>query len=72
MPCIVVTCSVFTGVFVHFPIVRLEEEIDMSTSVKFVYVHWVGDHVPFTKKGRFGVVHGSVVQWFNVRIEMHV
>ena len=38
----------------------------IEKTVKFVYVHWVGDKVPFTKKGKFGVVHGSVEEHFQV------
>lgn len=40
----------------------------MSTTVKFIYVHWFGEGVPFAKKGRFGVVHGSVKQLFQVDV----
>ncbi|KAI8911539.1 hypothetical protein EDD86DRAFT_245818 [Gorgonomyces haynaldii] len=31
---------------------------------KFVYVHSVGENVGFAKRGRFGVVHGSVLPYF--------
>ena len=50
--------------------VRLEELVDsyVEKTVKFVYVHWIGDSVPFTKKGKFGVVHGSVQEHFQVRV----
>jgi len=48
--------------------VRLVELVDsyVESTVKFVYVHWVGESVPFTKKGKFGVVHGSVEEHFQV------
>ena len=48
--------------------VRLEELVDnyVEKTVKFVYVHWVGEGVPFSKKGKFGVVHGSVKEHFQV------
>ena len=48
--------------------VRLEELVDnyIEKTVKFVYVHWVGDSVPFSKKGKYGVVHGSVEKYFQV------
>lgn len=51
---------------VMYGLVRLEELVDnyLSKTVKFVYVHWVGESVPFTKKGKFGVVHGSVERHF--------
>ena len=51
----------------HF-LVRLEETIDMSTTVKFVYVHWMGKSVPFVKRGKFGVVQGSIEKQFSVSI----
>ena len=52
--------------------VRLVELVDsyVESTVKFVYVHWVGESVPFTKKGKFGVVHGSVEEHFQVREEL--
>ncbi|EDO47220.1 predicted protein [Nematostella vectensis] len=43
-----------------YALVRLQEKVDLSSTVKFVYIHWVGESVPFTKKGRYGVVHGSI------------
>lgn len=52
----------------YFPTVRLEELVDsyVEKTVKFVYIHWIGESVPFTKKGKFGVVHGSVEVHFQV------
>ena len=47
--------------------VRVTEQIDMSTTVKFVYVYFSGEGVPFTKRGRMGVVHGNVRKHFQVR-----
>lgn len=38
----------------------------MSTTVKFVYVKWSGGSVPFTKRGRYGVVQGSIEKLFVV------
>ncbi|XP_031555042.1 uncharacterized protein LOC116291949 [Actinia tenebrosa] len=49
---------------VMYALVRLKEEFDLSTTVKFVYIHWIGSKVPFTKKGRYGIVHGSVMDKF--------
>lgn len=61
--------------FYHFCVltVRLVELVDnyVESTVKFVYVHWVGESVPFTKKGKFGVVHGSVQEHFQVWEEFH-
>ena len=40
----------------------------MSVTVKFVYVRWSGPDVSFTKRGKFGVVHGSIEQYFSVSL----
>ncbi|XP_028402756.1 uncharacterized protein LOC114525569 [Dendronephthya gigantea] len=45
---------------VMYGLVKVQEQIDQSNTVKFVYIHWIGKQVPFTKKGKYGVVHGSV------------
>lgn len=50
---------------VMYVLARYQSTFDMSDTVKFVYFRWIGDKVPFTKKGKFGVVHGSIQQWFN-------
>ena len=50
----------------HTHAVRMEETFDMSTTVKFVYVHWVGKDIPYVRKGKYGVVHGSIEEYFNV------
>jgi len=47
-------------------VVRLEETFDMSTTVKFVYIRWTGPNVAFVKRGKYGVVHGSIEKHFNV------
>lgn len=38
----------------------MHQKVDMSTTIKFVYIHYFGDAIGFAKKGRFGVVHGCV------------
>lgn len=48
-----------------YGLVRLEETFDMSTTVKFVYIRWSGPNVAFTKKGKYGVVHGSIEKYFS-------
>lgn len=49
---------------VLYLLLRFTTAFDMSNTVKFVYVRWVGEEVPPTKKGRYGVVHGSVQEHF--------
>ena len=46
--------------------VRLTETIDMSLTTKFVYITWFGKDVSFVKRGKYGVVSGSVEKFFNV------
>lgn len=50
---------------VMYAFARYQSTFDMSSTIKFVYIHWLGDKVPFVKKGKFGVVHGSVQEKFN-------
>ncbi|KAH3796146.1 uncharacterized protein LOC127838019 [Dreissena polymorpha] len=50
---------------VMYILARYESSFDMSKTVKFVYFRWLGEEVPFTKKGKFGVVHGSIQEKFN-------
>lgn len=50
---------------VMYCLLRLTTTFDVSTTVKFVYIKWIGDKVPFAKKGRFGVVSGSVEAHFS-------
>ncbi|XP_045197912.2 uncharacterized protein LOC123552361 [Mercenaria mercenaria] len=50
---------------VMYILARYESTFDMSTTVKFVYFRWLGENVAFTKKGKFGVVHGSIQEKFN-------
>ncbi|CAB4002606.1 1-acyl-sn-glycerol-3-phosphate acyltransferase epsilon [Paramuricea clavata] len=49
---------------VMYGLVRFQEQIDQSSTVKFVYIHWIGKQVPFTMKGRYGIVRGSVNKSF--------
>lgn len=52
--------------YFYFFIVRLEELVDsyVEKIVKFVYIYWIGESVLFIKKGKFGVVYGSVEVYF--------
>ncbi|KCV72181.1 hypothetical protein H696_01583 [Fonticula alba] len=39
--------------------VRVNQQFDLSNTVKFVYIYLLGDHVPFVKRGKFGIVFGK-------------
>ncbi|XP_033119532.1 uncharacterized protein LOC117118910 [Anneissia japonica] len=45
---------------VMYGLLRHSVTVDMSATIKFIYVHWIGSKVAPSKKGRYGVVHGSV------------
>jgi hypothetical protein len=49
---------------VLYALLRVTTKVDLSITVKFVYVHFVGERVGFASKGRFSVVHGDVVKNF--------
>lgn len=49
---------------VQYALLRVTTKVDLSMTVKFVYIHQVGDNVGFAKRGRFSVVHGAVVPFF--------
>jgi hypothetical protein len=36
------------------------EQVDMSTTVKFIFLHFEGPNLSFVKKGRYAVVRGDV------------
>jgi len=50
---------------VMYGLVRETEQIDLSTTVKFVFVYFVGEEVPFAKRGRIGIVQGDVKRYFS-------
>jgi len=50
---------------VMYILARYKSTFDMSTTVKFIYFRWLGEEVPFNKKGKFGVVRGSIQEYFN-------
>ena len=59
----------FSPILIQRCPVRLEETIDMSSTVKFVYVHWMGKDVPFVRRGKYGVVQGSIEKHFSVSMK---
>ncbi|CAH1796629.1 unnamed protein product [Owenia fusiformis] len=67
--------DLFSPTEMMYALVRLSTKVDMSTTVKFVYIHWMGDQIPFAKRGRMGVVHGSIKELFqpsHVEIETSI
>ncbi|KAI8922925.1 hypothetical protein BC831DRAFT_473782 [Entophlyctis helioformis] len=58
---------------VQYALLRVTTKVDLSTTVKFVYIYNLGEGLGFAKKGRFGVVKGDVTkhfQPFHVDFEM--
>ena len=54
----------YLGILLQFA-VRFVEQFEVSETVKFVYIRWVGENVAFTKRGKYGVVEGAVKQKLN-------
>ncbi|KAL8558161.1 hypothetical protein ACOMHN_035466 [Nucella lapillus] len=50
---------------VMYALGRYQTKFDMSTTVKFVYFRWIGEHVQAGKKGRYGVVKGEAESMFS-------
>ena len=44
----------------------------MSLTTKFVYITWFGKDVSFVKRGKYGVVSGSVEKFFSVRLYIFI
>ena len=49
---------------VMYAILRVSTTVDLSITIKFVYIHLIGRKVGFAKRGKFSVVHGSVKKLF--------
>jgi hypothetical protein len=45
-------------------LLRVTTTVDLSVTVKFVYIRWLGTKVPFVKKGKYSVVHGAIIKSF--------
>jgi drebrin-like protein len=48
---------------VYYSLLRTIAMVDQSSTVKFVYLHFVGEEVGIMK-GRYGVVHGDILKYF--------
>lgn len=49
---------------VQYALLRLTNKIDLSITVKFVFIYNFADRLSFVKKGRFGVVKGDATRYF--------
>ncbi|XP_067945536.1 uncharacterized protein [Watersipora subatra] len=49
---------------VQYALIKMTEQFDIATTHKFVLIRWIGDKVPFSKKGRYGIVFGAVNDQF--------
>ena len=47
-------------------LVRVEEDYEMTKTIKFVYIKWMGEGVPFARRGRYSVLQSSISPLFNV------
>eukprot|EP01100_Stratorugosa_tubuloviscum_P002064 TRINITY_DN1475_c0_g2_i1.p1 TRINITY_DN1475_c0_g2~~TRINITY_DN1475_c0_g2_i1.p1 ORF type:complete len:517 (-),score=270.75 TRINITY_DN1475_c0_g2_i1:94-1644(-) len=46
---------------IFYGLLRVEDKIDESVTVKFVFITWCGERVPYTLKGRMATHKGSIV-----------
>ncbi|KAI8807232.1 hypothetical protein BJ742DRAFT_813864 [Cladochytrium replicatum] len=49
---------------VQYGLLRITTRVDLSVTVKFIYVYNLGEKVSFVKKGRFGIVKGDATRYF--------
>eukprot|EP00124_Ichthyophonus_hoferi_P005240 Ihof_evm1s711 gene=Ihof_evmTU1s711 len=49
---------------VSYALLRVTEKVDLSETVKFVYLHFIGQKLSLVKKGRYGIVYGDVTTRF--------
>eukprot|EP00121_Abeoforma_whisleri_P015563 Awhi_evm1s14329 len=49
---------------VSYGLLRVTETVEISETVKFVLIHFVGERVPMVKKGRYGVCRGNITDAF--------
>jgi len=50
---------------VLYGLIRVVEKIDLSQTIKFVYVYYIGDNVPAMQRGKIGTAHGQVKTYFS-------
>ena len=47
-------------------LVRIVEDYEMTKTTKFVYIKWLGDGIPFARRGRYSVLQSSISPLFSV------
>jgi len=50
---------------VQYGLVRHTQKIDLSTTVKFIYIYFVGANVPALQRGKIGTAHGEIKKHFH-------
>ncbi|KAJ3185836.1 hypothetical protein HDU85_001205 [Gaertneriomyces sp. JEL0708] len=58
---------------VQYALLRVTHKVELSTTVKFVYIYNFAEKLSFVKKGHFGVVKGDATKYlmpFHVEIEI--
>lgn len=53
-----------TSTQICYAFLRVETRIDLSLTIKFVYIHFMGEEISFAKRGKYSVVHGAVLPFF--------
>jgi len=50
---------------IQYGLVRNSQKIDLSTTVKFIYIYFVGANVPALQRGKIGTAHGEIKKHFH-------
>jgi len=50
---------------VQYGLVRSTQKIDLSSTVKFIYIYFVGNNVPALQRGKIGTAHGEIKKHFS-------
>ncbi|KAI6652797.1 Drebrin-like protein [Oopsacas minuta] len=50
---------------VQYALLRVVEDYEMTKTTKFVYIRWLGEGVPFARRGRYSVLQSSISPLFN-------
>lgn len=50
-----------------FALVRVTDKIDMSVTVKFAWINWVGSKTPRMMQSKLSVLMGAIKQFFQAR-----
>lgn len=50
---------------VQYALLRVVEDYEMTHTTKFVYIKWLGEGIPFARRGRYSVLQSDISPFFN-------